>query len=434
MSDDENLVGKTLAGKYRVEKVLGQGGMGVVVGARHLGLDEPVAVKLLRPGLIEVEGMVTRFLREARAASKIKSPHVVRVTDVDTLDDGAPYMVMELLDGVDFAVLRRQEGQLPPGQAVRYLLEACDAIAEAHELGIVHRDLKPSNLFLHRGREGRRVVKVLDFGISKLESPGEQDSTKKGEMMGSPKYMSPEQMLSMHDVDARSDIWSLGAILYELVTGRAPFVADTTPRICAQVLNNDPDLPSALRPEIPIALEMAILRCLEKKPERRFASVAQLVAALEPLADVPTSGPTSRAAPDPAALQPPPGEAVTAVTDDTKTRIALPVKKRPRRGRVAAAVLAGIALLGGLGAIYAAQRRGREAVAEPVAHGTAVAAAAISAPPPAGAAQAEPERPALRPEDLPDVQPAGGPAKPVKKPKPAPTQAPDDDPFGGRRN
>src|SRR5579871_763121 len=173
---DETLVGQTLAGKYRVEKVLGKGGMGLVLGARHIKLDEPVAIKLLRPAMMELDGMVARFLREAKAASKIKSVHVARVTDVDTLDDGLPYMVMEHLTGTDFADLRKEQGQLPVTEAVGYVRQACEAIAEAHSLGIVHRDLKPSNLFLHRGKDGRAVVKVLDFGISKVETPGEQDT------------------------------------------------------------------------------------------------------------------------------------------------------------------------------------------------------------------------------------------------------------------
>ena len=248
---DDDVVGQTLAGKYRIEKILGKGGMGLVLGARHIKLDEPVAIKLLRAAMMDVDGMVARFLKEARAASKIKSVHVVRVTDVDTLEDGAPYMVMEYLTGSDLADIRKKRGQLGVVEAVGYVLEATEAIGEAHALGIVHRDLKPSNLFLHEASDGTRILKVLDFGISKLEVPGEEDSTKTGQMMGSPKYMSPEQMLSMRDVDGRSDIWSLGALLYELLTGRPPFVAETTPRICALVLNNDPAPPAPSAPTSP---------------------------------------------------------------------------------------------------------------------------------------------------------------------------------------
>lgn len=275
----EEWIGKTIGGKYRVESVLGKGGMGVVLRARHLRLDEPVAIKILLTSMMEVPGMVARFMREARAASKIKSPHVVRVVDVDALEDGVPYMVMEYLEGTDLAALRRKQGPFEIPEAARFLLEACDAIAEAHSLGIVHRDLKPANLFLARGRDGSNVLKVLDFGISKLDAPSEEDTTKTGQMMGSPKYMSPEQMLSMHDVDGRSDIWSLGAILYELVTGRPPFLAESAPRVCALVLNEKPEPPSTYRPDLPQELEAVILRCLEKDPNNRFPNVAEFVSA-----------------------------------------------------------------------------------------------------------------------------------------------------------
>jgi serine/threonine-protein kinase len=283
MTADE-WVGQIIAGKYRVEGLLGKGGMGLVLHARHVRLDEQVAIKILLPSMLEVPGMINRFLREARAASKIKSRHVARVTDVDVLPDGVPYMVMEYLDGMSLSSLRKREGVLEIHEAVRYVVEACDAIAEAHSLGIVHRDLKPANLFLARGRDGEEIIKVLDFGISKVDAPGEQDTTRTGQMMGSPKYMAPEQMLSMHDVDGRSDIWSLGAILYDLIAGRTPFVADTVAQLCSLVLNTRPATPRLLRADLPEGLEAIILRCLERKPSDRFADVAELVAALRPFA------------------------------------------------------------------------------------------------------------------------------------------------------
>jgi serine/threonine-protein kinase len=284
MTTTDEWVGRTIAGKYRVEALLGKGGMGLVLLARHVRLDEHVAIKVLLPAMLEVQGMTSRFLREAKAASKIKSPHVARVTDVDVLPDGTPYMIMEYLDGMSLAALRRQRGRLEIGEAVGHVIEACDAIAEAHSLGIVHRDLKPANLFIAKGRDGTEATKVLDFGISKIEAPGEQDTTKTGQMMGSPKYMAPEQMLSMHDVDGRSDIWSLGAILYDLLVGRTPFVAETTPQLCSLVLHAKPTPPRALRADLPELLETIILRCLEKDRARRFANVAELVAALTPFA------------------------------------------------------------------------------------------------------------------------------------------------------
>jgi serine/threonine protein kinase len=290
----EEWVGQTIAGKYRVEGLLGKGGMGLVLHARHVRLDEQVAIKVLLPAMLEVPGMTTRFLREAQAASKIKSRHVARVSDVDVLPSGAPYMIMEYLDGMSLAQVRRQKGPLEIPEAVRCVLEACDAIAEAHSLGIVHRDLKPANLFLAKGHDGEEIVKVLDFGISKVDAPGEQDTTQTGQMMGSPKYMAPEQMLSMHDVDGRSDIWSLGAILYDFVAGRPPFMAETVAQLCALVLHDRPGSPRKHRPDLPEGVEAVILRCLERDRANRFANVAELVAALAPFAPPGARIPTPR--------------------------------------------------------------------------------------------------------------------------------------------
>jgi serine/threonine-protein kinase len=435
---DENLVGQTIAGKYRVEKILGKGGMGVVVGARHLKLDEPVAIKLLRPAMMEVDGMVARFLREARASSKIKSEHVVRVTDVDTRDDGSPYMVMEYLTGNDFAEIVKAKGRLGVAEAVGVILEACDAISEAHELGIIHRDLKPSNLFLHARRDGRTVVKVLDFGISKLDAPGEQDATKTGQMMGSPKYMSPEQMLSMHDVDARTDIWSLGAILFDLLCGRPPFQADTTPRICALVLNADPPLPSTMRPDLPTEVEQIVLRCLDKEADHRFADVKALAEALRPYGPVAPDMATSGARPQvvvpeapplvikSATATPAPG-ATVAAWDATRVE---GTARQSSPARVAFAA-AGLVVLGFAIALYTLRGHGSP---PPVPAALSSAPSAPVASEPAAAV-----KPPVSPNDLPDAEPsatAAVTAKPAlaapsgKKPKPGPSA----DPFGGRRN
>jgi eukaryotic-like serine/threonine-protein kinase len=281
---ESRYVGQVIAGKYRIDKVISWGGMGVVLRAQHLALDEPVVIKVLRPALMEEDGMVARFTREARAASKIKSDHVVRVMDVHTLKSGMPIIVMEYLEGTDLTAVLREQGKLPIEIAVRYVLEACDAIAEAHELGIIHRDLKPGNLFLARRRDGKSIIKVLDFGISKFAGVtlSDEDSTKPGTMLGSPRFMSPEQMMSIREVDGRADIWSLGAILYKLLTGVAPFGGDTMPQVCSLVLNADPLPPDSYRSEIPAELADVVLRCLEKNPAKRFATVAELVEALEP--------------------------------------------------------------------------------------------------------------------------------------------------------
>src|SRR5215468_5144695 len=219
-------IGVVLAGKYRVDRVLGQGGMGVVVQAMHLQLNQPVAMKFLLPEVLGNDQVVERFLREAQAAVRLKSEHVARVIDVGTFDNGAPYMVLEYLDGVDLAHFPR--AQLTVGLMVDFMLQACEALAEAHALGIVHRDIKPANFFVTRGPDGAHLVKLLDFGISKAPT-GQQDRNLTATMMvmGTPAYMSPEQMRASKSVDNRSDIWSLGIVLYELLQGVPPFEADT---------------------------------------------------------------------------------------------------------------------------------------------------------------------------------------------------------------
>jgi eukaryotic-like serine/threonine-protein kinase len=275
--------GQVLAGKYRVERIIGEGGMGVVVAARHLQLDESVAIKFLLPDVAQNPEAVERFAREARASIKIKSEHVVRVMDVGTLEGNVPYMVMEFLQGGDLsALLQVRGGPLQVQEAVEYVLQACEALADAHVLGIVHRDLKPANLFLLQRSDGSPCVKVLDFGISKMTgtSASNMQMTKTTAVMGSPLYMSPEQMASSRDVDARSDIWALGAILYELLTAKPPFLADTLPQVCALILQSNPEPMRATRPDVPEAVERVVLKCLEKKREDRYQNVGEFAVAL----------------------------------------------------------------------------------------------------------------------------------------------------------
>ena len=276
--------GTVLAGKYRVEKVLGFGGMGVVVAATHLQLEERVALKFLTSDALLSGEAVARFAREARAAVKIKSEHVARVIDVGTLETGAPYMVMEYLEGSDLSQVLSAKVRLPVEEAVEYILQACEALAEAHVLGIIHRDLKPANLFLIRRPDGTDSIKVLDFGISKV-MPGKGSSsdnamTRTSTVMGSPLYMSPEQMASTRDVDGRTDIWALGVILFELVSGEPPFQADTLPQLCALVLNSSARSVRSIVPQVPVGLDAVLQRCLQREPARRFRDVAELANAL----------------------------------------------------------------------------------------------------------------------------------------------------------
>jgi eukaryotic-like serine/threonine-protein kinase len=289
--------GDILAGKYRVERVLGMGGMGVVVAAHHLQLDEKVALKFLLPDALDNTEAVARFAREARAAVKIKSEHVARIIDVGTLPNGAPYMVMEHLDGGDLAAWLLDRGPLSIEQAVEFVLQASEAVAEAHALGIVHRDLKPANLFCIRRADGRLSVKVLDFGISKVTqfgASGVSALTHDAALVGSPLYMSPEQMKSANTVDSLTDIWALGVILYELLTGKVPFVSESLPEQVHRVTTEPPSSLRGIRPEVPVDLEAVILCCLEKDRSKRYHNVAELALALYPFAPIRARGSVER--------------------------------------------------------------------------------------------------------------------------------------------
>jgi serine/threonine-protein kinase len=267
-------IGAVLAGKYRVDRVLGQGGMGVVVQAMHLQLHQPVAMKFLLPEVLGSQQVVQRFLREAQAAVRLKSEHVARVIDVGTLETGAPYMVLEYLEGADLSNFPRS--QLALGGIIDLMLQACEALAEAHALGIVHRDIKPANFFITRRADGTPLLKVIDFGISKAPTMSSQLTATQA-VMGTPAYMSPEQMRSSRDVDHRSDIWSLGIVLYELLQGAPPFGGDTFSSMVLKVVNEP--LPR-LTVRLPGDLDEIVYRCLEKDPARRFQNTAELAQAL----------------------------------------------------------------------------------------------------------------------------------------------------------
>ena len=358
-SGDPPRAGSIFAGKYRIEKVLGRGGMGVVFAARHLGLDEPVAIKALLPAMMRVPGMVERFTREARASAKIKNDHVVRVTDVDALPSGVPYMVMERLDGVDLSDHFKSTGRLPVEDAVRYLLETCSAIAEAHAMGIVHRDLKPANLFLARRRDGSTRIKVLDFGISKvMAAVGEHSVTVAGTLLGSPSYMSPEQISAARDIDGRTDLGSLGVILYQRLTGTLPFAGESLTHLCALVLQSEPRRPSERRPDLPPGLEAVILRCLEKDRTRRFSTASELAAALLPFA-----GPTALR------IGAPPHPSIPPMSQSASIASAMTTHGSRARGSGRIAVFAGALVLLGLASVGVLWARGSSRQTLPSAAG-----------------------------------------------------------------
>lgn len=275
--------GSILLGKYRVERVIGSGGMGVVVEATHVTLEQRVAIKVLNSELARSQEIVARFLREARIAARLSSPHVAKVTDIGQTETGSPYLVMELLVGHDLATELEQRRSLPVSEAVDAILQACEALAEAHGAGLVHRDIKPANLFLAARPNRPPVVKVLDFGLSK-EPPSETRAslTATDSIFGTPQYMSPEQIRSTKNVDARTDQHALAMILFELITGRPAFEAANVSHLVVLVATAPPPRIRDIRSDVPAKLEQALLRALAKRPEDRFADIADFADAIAP--------------------------------------------------------------------------------------------------------------------------------------------------------
>jgi hypothetical protein len=413
-------IGDVIAGKYEIERVLGVGGMGLVVAARHLHIGQRVAIKFLHREVSRDPQAIARFLREARAAVALSSQHAAKVLDVGTLDAGLPYMVMEYLEGLDLEQTLQRGGPMRVADATNLVIQASEAIAEAHALGIVHRDLKPANVFLARAVDGAPLVKVLDFGVSKTASGQGPDPTqhltKAGALMGSPGYMSPEQVRNAKDVDARSDVWALAVTLYELLTGVHPFAADSLGATFSKILAEPIERIESVRPDVPEGLARAIERCFERDRERRTPSVAvfatdllpfappeaaRIVARIRAIAGL-DSAPTRTLAPEAAAQATLPlgRSVVTATTTHWHSTPATPPSAAPPRSATAkVAVVLGVGALVGAVLVVAAwsvASRGHEAeVTAAAASGalrasTPVEAALPSLPPETAAAAAEP--------------------------------------------
>ncbi len=283
--------GARVAGKYRIERIVGRGGMGIVYAAHHEVLDHRVALKILTPEVAAQPTAVTRFLNEARLAARLRSEHLCQVLDAGVTETGLPYIAMELLEGCDLArLLVDRRAPLPPGEAVEYVIQALDAVSEAHARGVIHRDLKPSNLFLTHTPDGRPTVKVLDFGISKVddafapEGMAPANLTQSRAIIGSPTYMSPEQIQNIRRTDHRTDIWSLGVILYELMTRTQPFRGETPGEIFVRIIEGQLVPPSQVTAAIPKPLSDIVVRCLRRNVDERFDTVASLAEAIAPFA------------------------------------------------------------------------------------------------------------------------------------------------------
>ncbi len=276
--------GDVIADRYRVERVIGAGGMGAVVAAKHIALGDDVALKFLHPQLLEDASFIARFVREARVTARIKDEHVVRVFDVGTTAQNIPFLAMELLDGEDLGSIAAR-GPMPVELAVDCFLQACLGLLRAHKAGVVHRDVKPSNLWLTRKADGAPLVKVLDFGISKGADGTEGDHrlTDTQSVFGSPSYMSPEQVRSARNVDARTDVWALGVVLFELLTGGLPFRGETAPALLAAIVVDPPVPLRKVRADAPAELEEAIIGLLQKTPGER-ASIEDTARRVRPFA------------------------------------------------------------------------------------------------------------------------------------------------------
>jgi serine/threonine-protein kinase len=472
MISDENAPrpGTVLARKYKVERTLGAGGMGVVVAATHIQLHEPVAIKLLHAEVASRSGAIERFLREARVAMKLRGEHVVRIHDVGTLDDGAPFIVMEYLKGSDLGRMLLEKGRFEVADAAELVLQACEAIAEAHAIGVVHRDLKPANLFLTTSVDGSPSIKVLDFGVSKVLSdltpsgdvlgmtapPSEPPATpgtalgfadthqavetsvqvtRTQAIVGSPRYMAPEQIRSARDVDARADLWSLGIILYELVTGERPFDAETLDRLKKAILDDPPRPPTM---PLPRGIDKVVDTCLAKAREDRYPDVLALAEALAPFGGeearasvertrrILTGGRRSGSMRAPTPTEPVQAVAAGGTTDrgvmrETEKKPSAPSGRRNVVWGGAAIAFVAVAIAGATW-----DRRDAKAP-EPAAVASPLSAPAPAAPPSASVA---PEPPPPAASSVASARKVDVPAAPRPRPRPAASASGSVDPLG----
>jgi serine/threonine protein kinase len=291
-------LGDVIAGKYKLLRPIGEGGMGAVFAAQHIVLEQTVAVKLLFSEVLEKPGTAARFVKEAQAAARLRTDHVARVMDAGTTEDGMPFIVMELLEGSDMAEVLRIKGRLGVQEVADAMIQACEALAHAHVAGIVHRDIKPSNLFRAIQVDGSELLKIVDFGISKItSSEGAKVDTVTGKnLVGSPGYMSPEQIRSARSVDGRSDVWALGIVMYELLTGRLPFEGEGVGELLAAILEDNPRPLRAICDDVSPAFEQVVKRCLERNRAMRFQNVGELALALVPFASLGQVATAERAA------------------------------------------------------------------------------------------------------------------------------------------
>ncbi len=326
--DPDTMVGAVVGERYRIERKLGEGGMGTVYAGTHLGIGKEVAIKCLNPEMVANKAIVERFKREARAATAAGNEHIVDVTDMGELPDGSPFIVMELMKGRELAELLAEAGPLPTGRAVRIMLQICDALAAAHAKGIVHRDMKPENVFLVDRKRDTDFVKVLDFGIARFNEPatigGGKNLTATGMTMGTPHYMSSEQAQGLAGLDHRTDVYALGVILYEMLAGETPFNAETFPLLVIQIATADPPLLRDRRPDLPIDLEALIMRCLTRDLTFRVQTVEELARGLEPYADLDAPPEVAPRAGELATMRPPGKDAAPKRDVEKKTAAAKP--------------------------------------------------------------------------------------------------------------